>query len=307
MSTTKVVMALGKVMIAAAWADGIVSHEEVNSLKDLLFQLPDMTASDWAELEIYVEAPVGEAERARLVEELRARLTKPADKAQALAAMDAVIAADGQVTDEERAVVDEIKSNIENADVGLFGQLGGLLRGSVQRRSEALTNAPNRELEIDDFMKNKIFFQVRRHLELDDMEMNIAEAELRKLSLAGGLMARVAYVDHEVKEEELDAMVAAMQTNWDISQVEATLVVEVAVSEISKTLDYYRLSREFFESTDFEERLHFLDVLFAVADGDSHVSYDETEEIRTIAMGLKFTHKQFIDAKLKIPRERRTT
>jgi uncharacterized tellurite resistance protein B-like protein len=307
MSTTKVVMALGKVMIAAAWADGNVSREEINSLKDLLFQLPDMTASDWAELEIYVEAPVGEAERARLVEDLRANLSNPADKAQALAAMDAVVAADGQVTDEERAVVDEIKDNIDNADVGLFGQLGGLLRGPVRRRSDALANAPNRELEVDDFMRNKIFFKVRRRLELDDMEMNIPEAELRKLSLAGGLMARVAYVDHEVKDEECDAMVAAMQTNWDISQVEAALVVEVAVSEISRTLDYYRLSREFFESTSFEERLRFLDVLFAVADGDGRVSYDETEEIRTIAMGLKFTHKQFIDAKLKIPRERRET
>lgn len=305
MPKTKVVKALGKVMIAAAWADGSVSREEINSLKDLIFQLPDMTASDWAELEIYVEAPVGEAERARLVEELRASMRNSADKAQALAAMDAVVNADGQVTEEERAVVDEIKGNIESADVSLVGQFGGLLRGPVRRRSEALTNAPNRELEIDDFMKNKIFFQVRRRLEMDDMEMNIPEAELRKLSLAGGLMARVAYVDHDVKEEEFDTMVAALQNNWGISEVEATLVVEVAVSEISKSLDYYRLSREFFERTDFDERLRFLDVLFAVAAGDGYVSYEETEEIRTIAMGLKFTHKQFINAKLKIPREER--
>lgn len=100
-------------------------------------------------------------------------------------------------------------------------------------------------------------------------------------------------------------MVAALQNNWDVSEVEATLVVEVAVSEISKSLDYYRLSREFFESTSFDERMRFLDVLFAVAAGDGHASYEETEEIRTIAMGLKFTHKQFINAKLKIPREQR--
>ena len=307
MPRTRVVKALAKVMIAAAWVDGSVSQEEINSLKDLIFQLPDMTASDWAELEIYIEAPVGEAERARLVEELRASMKNPADKDQALAAMDAVINADGQVTEAERDVVNEIKRNIESADVGLFGQLGGVLRGPVQRRSEALASAPNRELEMDDFMKNKIFFQVHRRLELDDLGMDISEDELRKLSLAGGLMARVAYVDHEVKDEETDTMIAALQTNWEISQVEAALVVEVAVSEISKSLDYYRLSREFFESTSFDERLHFLDVLFAVAAGDGFVSYDETEEIRTIAMGLKFTHKQFIDAKLKIPREQRSS
>jgi hypothetical protein len=31
----------------------------------------------------------------------------------------------------------------------------------------------------------------------------------------------------------------------------------------------------------------------------------EIEEIRTIATVLKLSHRQFIDAKLKIPRERR--
>jgi len=305
MSNTEIAMALGKVIIAAAWADGNVSREEINSLKDLLFQLPDMTASDWAELEIYIEAPVGEAERARLVDDLRATLSSSSDRAQALAALDAVVAADGQVTDAEQVVIDEIRDTIQNADVGLFGQLGGLLRGPVQRRSQAIASAPNRELEVDDFIKNKIFFKVKHRLELEDVEMDVSEPVLRKLSLAGGLMARVAYVDHDVKDEEFDAMADAFQANWGISQVEATLVVEVAVSEISRNLDYYRLSREFFESTNDEERLHFLDVLYAVADGDGHVSHDEMEEIRTITTVLKLNHKQFIDAKLKIPRERR--
>lgn len=305
MSSEEVVMALSKVMIAAAWADGNVSREEINSLKDLLFQLPEMTASDWAELEIYIEAPVGEAERTRLVDDLRSAISNPSDRDLALATLDDVVEADGHVTDSEQVVVDEIKNTIQNADVGLFGQFGRLLRGPVQRRSQAIANAPNRELEVDDFVKNKIFFKVRRRLELEDVEIIVPESVLRKLSLAGGLMARVAYVDREITDEEFDTMVAALLTNWGISQVEAALVVEVAVSEISRNLDYYRLSREFFESTSDEERIQFMDVLFAVADGDGHVSHNEIEEIRTIANVLKFTHKQFINAKLKIPRERR--
>ena len=87
---------------------------------------------------------------------------------------------------------------------------------------------------------------------------------------------------------------------WHLSALHSALVAEMAVSEIGKGLDYYRMSRQFFESTNEAERLHFLDVLFAVAAGDGGVSYLEIEEIRTIAMVLKLTHKQFIDAKLKI-------
>jgi uncharacterized tellurite resistance protein B-like protein len=75
----------------------------------------------------------------------------------------------------------------------------------------------------------------------------------------------------------------------------------MAASEVSKGLDYYRLTRQFFETTTEDERVAFLDALFAVAAGDGLASYDEIEEIRTIAYGLLLSHQQFIDAKLRLP------
>jgi uncharacterized tellurite resistance protein B-like protein len=300
-----IVMALAKVMIAAAWTDGSVSNDEMNSLKDLLFQLPEMTASDWAELDIYIETPVGEAEHARLVTDLQASLKSSEDKELAITMIDELVSADGEITPEEQASVEQIKSAVRDANVGVLGSMGNFLGSSVNRRSKAVTDAPNRELYLDDYVKNKVFYNVSRRLELEETEIDIPEKELRRLSLAGGLMARVAYVDHEVQEGEFDSMVSAIQNNWELSDVQAALVAESAVSAITKGLDYYRMSRRFFESTTEDERVHFMDALFAVADGDEGVSYLEIEEIRTIATVLKLTHKQFIDAKLKIPRERR--
>ena len=118
-------------------------------------------------------------------------------------------------------------------------------------------------------------------------------------------MARVAHVDREVTEDEFDRMVHALQSGWDITPEAAAFVAEVAVSAVSADLDYFRLTRQFSTSTTEVERVRFLDVLFAVADADGRVSHDEIEEIRRIARSLNLTHKQFIDAKLKIPRERR--
>ena len=85
MSNENLIMTLAKVLIAAAWADGKVSNEEVNSLKDLLFQLPEMTASDWAEIDIYIETPINLSERTRLVMELQEAMRSRSDKALALA------------------------------------------------------------------------------------------------------------------------------------------------------------------------------------------------------------------------------
>ena len=223
----------------------------------------------------------------------------------ALTMIDELAAADGEISLEEQVSVDEIKAAIKEANVGVLGSMGSFLGSSVNRRSKAVANAPNRELYLDDYVKNKVYYGVSRRLELEDTGIDIPEKELRRLSLAGGLMARVAYVDHEVQESEFDSMVSAIKGNWELSEVEAALVAETAVSTITRGLDYYRLSRRFFESTTEDERLHFMDALFAVADADGRVSYEEIEEIRTIATVLKMTHKQFIDAKLKIPRERR--
>ena len=301
MSKSNVTLAIAKLMIAAAWADNLVSVEEINCLKDLLFRLPGMTAKDWDQLDIYLDMPVEKDERDRLAVELQSSLKSKSDQDQALAAIDAMANADGTLTPQELQTVAEIREILAgsgNSFSRVFGRFAG---HSIQRRARSLENAPNRELYMDDFVRNKIYYAVSRRLELEGTEIDMPETELRRLSLAGGLMARVAYVDMEIQQIETDAMLQAIRRYWGTSEVGSALVAEIAVSEIGKGMDYYRLTREFFESTTEDERVRFLDVLFAVAASDGKVSNAETEDIRTISMGLKLTHEQFIDAKLMVP------
>ena len=298
-------MALAKVMVAAAWADGQITNDEINSLKDLLFHLPGMTAKDWEEIDIYVESPVDQAERQRLLEDLQAQLSSPADEALALQALDHMVQADGATNEEEQAAAAEIKAAIQAANTGATRRWSRFIRGSVQRRSQAVQDAPNRELYLDDFVKNRIYYDVSRRLEAQGAPLEITDADLRKLCLAGGLLARVAYVDRQVTAEERQSISTVLNQYWQKPLNETELVAEVALSDISKDLDYYRLTRQFFECTIEGERLRFLDMLFAVTASDGRAANEEIEEIRTIANGLLLTHQQFIDAKLKVPRIQR--
>jgi uncharacterized tellurite resistance protein B-like protein len=308
MANPDLIMTLGKVIIAAAWADGEVSPEEVNSLKDLLFRLPQLNARAWASLEMYIETPIGAAERERLVAELSLRLSSQDDKALALAALDEMVAADGVVTDEELAVAEEIKAQIEHLDVGLVGRLGRLMRGPLERRTRAVYQGPNREAQYEEFIKNRVYYVLKERLALEEgKSLDLADVDLRKLSLAGGLMAWVAHVDREVHDQEFSRMVEALAQGWPISENSAAYVAEVAVSQVEAELDYYRLTREFYSCTSRDERLSFLDVLFAVAVADGFVSHEEIEEIRLIARTLKLDHREFIRAKLKIPRDSRSS
>ena len=305
MANSPVIMALAKVMVAAAWADGDVSLDEVNSLKDLLFHLPEMTASDWAQIDIYIDSPVDEVERARLVEDLRQALSSPADREHAQHGLQRIIQADGGISPSEQAVVEEIQAALQQAQVGGLSSLGGFLRGRTKRRSQAVAEAPNRELYLDDFVKNKIYYDVTRRMAAENAGAELSQDMLRKLSLAGGLMARVAFVDRQITEAEHNLIFNALQNHWGLSSLEANVVAEAALSEISKGMDYFRLTRQFFECTTEEERLGFLDVLFAITAADGGTTFEEIEEIRSIANVLKLTHQQFIEAKLKIPRELR--
>lgn len=307
MTRSNLIMTLAKVIIAAAWADGEVSHDEINCLKDLLFHLPDITGREWAMLELYLDSPVGEDERMRLVEQLTETMRTAADRDLAVAALENLIAADGVIDQDEKQAAKEIRTLIDKADVGLFGALGRTIRGPLERRSAAISRAPNREEYLEDFIKNKVYYGVRRRLDLGDEDIDVPEADLRKLSLAGGMMARIAHVDEEVTDDEFSTMVKLLQDDWELSRDAAAFVTQVAVTEISKDLDYFRLTREFFTSTKEDERLRFVDMLFHVAAADGMATYREIEEIRLIAQGLKLTHKQFIDSKLKLPKDKRAS
>lgn len=312
MSDRSLILTLAKVIIAAAWADGEVSPEEVNSLKDLLFQLPragrdgglQMSGQEWAKLEMYIDQPIDEAERARLVADLQNALRTPRDRQLVRQALDELVGIDGTITPEEQAIVTEVKQAIEDVNLSLFLQLGRMVGGALARRT-AVADAPNRERHFEDFVKNKVFYAVSHRLKVEHSALHIPEADLRKLSLAGGLMAKVAHVDHDVSEAEFGAMVQALRKHWDVDEETAVFISEVAVSEVAKKLDHHRTVRQFASHTTREERLHFLDVLFAIAAADGLAAYDEIEEIRAIARTLNLTREAFIEAKLKIPRDQR--
>ncbi|MCB0163040.1 MAG: TerB family tellurite resistance protein [Anaerolineae bacterium] len=297
MPSENLIMTLGKVIVAAAWADGEITNDEINSLKDLLFYLPRtgngvdgrLTEQEWAELDIYIDSPVGAEERARLIADLQAAVQSEEDKALVLATLEDLVEADGTVSAEERAAIEEIQHALNDVGTGFLGFLSGLVGGAMNRRSAAVVNAPNREDYLEEFIKNKVYYSVHRQLEAEGKTLNVTDDELRKLALAGGLMARVAHADRTVTVEERDMMKQLLQAAWPISPEAATLVVEIAVSEVNQNLDYFRLSRQLAKVTHINERVAFIDALQKIARADGTVTPEESAEVWSIAQSLSVT------------------
>src|SRR5919197_4969659 len=195
---------LGKGIIAAAWADQKMAPEEIDNLKDLLFQfqhiltLPEISFEDqiWAlvngvsigsnsdtgigipartmaKFEIYMESPVDATERQWLIEQLREAIWTEEDKTLVISALKAMVEADGTMTQEEQSVLNEIHTMIEAVDTGIFSYIGRLIRNAPQRRSQVMSDAPNREKYFAEFLENRVYYEMRRRLDRSQTKLDI--------------------------------------------------------------------------------------------------------------------------------------
>jgi uncharacterized tellurite resistance protein B-like protein len=291
------IMTLAKALIAAAWSDGEISLDERNCLKELLFNLREISAHDWASLEIYMAAPIDDEERSLILDALRAAIRSSADKRLATDALKRMVESGDQTNDSGDPIVSEIIKAIQSASVDPFSLLSKSLRTPLRQRSESMREVTSREAELEEFMRNRIAFHFRRQMEALPMP-EISEKEIQIWSSAGGLLARVAHADKEITEDEHAAITQAMANHWDLPNHVIAALIDIAMGEITNGIDFYRLTRQFYLNTELEERQQFVASLFKIALADGRLSHDETEEIRHIARGLKLTHRQMIDAKL---------
>ena len=71
----------------------------------------------------------------------------------------------------------------------------------------------------------------------------------------------------------------ALETTWGLASEAALFVMQCTIADVSKDFDFLRPPREFTELTTHTERNKLLELLFAVARSDGHISDEEMLEI----------------------------
>ena len=288
------IMALAKVIIAVAWADHDLEEEEIESLKDVVHNLgstfdmgSQLSDHEWEQLKMYMETPVDQEELDQLVINLQNAIKSDDHKEMALKALDNVVMADGEIEEEEQEALEEIKASVDQIGTGV-GRMGWAVRKSMGRRSK----------------KAQSTVTLGSSVISANGEFDMSNEKLRRLVLAAGLMARVAYVDRKVLDEERQLMVDVMKAYWQASPEESSFVAKVVIDEGTANVDQIRLLREFTEVYDKFERAKFLEVLFGAAISDGDISMEEDREIEKICRGIGLLNKEFVDAKSKFDRTR---
>jgi len=283
MSDPSIAKALGKIIIAAAWADGEFQVEEKEILKDILYQLPELPAADMRELESLMEEPVGATEREVFLIEFTNSLKHQRDKDFALYALDRMVHADGVVTKAEEDLVVFMKEAIETKSTRSMGKVEELLKTPLVKK-----NKTSPEYPVDNFVHQQL-----AAFKKGSQKISLDEPQLKKLALAGFLMARVVRADNRIKDQEVDLLVDFLQETWDLKKKEAQFVIRICLSNEGREVDLIRACRVFYELTNEHERVAFLDILFKVAMSDDVLTDDEIQEVINISANLKLEHNYF--------------
>ena len=305
MPDRKFIMDLAKLLIAAAWADGSLQNEEINALKDLLFNLRDVTGDEWSHLEIYMDSPVGPEEREKLLAAVLEQIESDEDKQLVVATLENLFQADGIVTGEEITFLDEVKKGVLDVDTGVLARLSKMITTAISGRGRTYSSAAQRESQIDDYIENNVYYHLKSESEKKGIKFDLPSEQVKKLCLAAGILARISAVDANISEDEKRTIKDVLSKQWHLSEQQAEIVTEISCDRTLKGLDYFRLTRGFFDCTTLDERRSFIKCLFRIANVSEKTSHDEIEEIRKISNSLKLTHKDFIEAKLTIPDEDR--
>ena len=279
-------LALLKVLIAAAWADNRLSQSEINYLKALA-QRFNLSDADWLELQPHLEDAPSQVEVDTLFRDLLSRIATPIGRNQVVRHIEEILNADDKLTAAEHDFLEQYTLVLKEASTVelLVGRMKGLFQKPPARAA----------LDLDEFIRNKILFKLRRRLGTEEVT-----PEMYRLCLLGGLMGIVAQADGEFDLREMEEIRRQIQAKGGFEPEALDVLMSIIEEESVRGLDRARLINEYTAKIGFDARVELLDLLFTVAAADGALTHPELEELRGISAAMNLSHRQYIDAKLRV-------
>ena len=279
-------LALLKVLLAAAWADSRLTQSELNYVKNIARKF-DLADEDWLELQPHLEDPPSEEETHALFQDLLGTIATPSGRSEVIRHIEAILAADAQITPGEHDFLERYTAILREASS--LELLVRRMKGLFQKRPEAAIT------DLDEFVRNKIFFKLNRRVSAGEIT-----PEVHRLCLLGGLMGVVAQADGEIDARELEEIRHQLRFYGRFAPEALDVLMAVIEEESVRGLDRSRLISEYVSGFGFDERVALLDLLFSVAAANEGLTHAELEELRGIASAMNLSHRQYINAKLRV-------
>ena len=284
-----------KVLTAVAWADGEMTHSELNHLKSF-YRKFGLDRDDFAELKPYLDAPVSKKEKDELFDCLISELSSPKEKKEILRAMGEMLNSKRKPTEAEKRMVEEFSNLLAQTSFTKrsLGKFRNLLKGALFQHSR------EKNPELEKYFKRRVFKKIELKLSENGEKIELPDDKIYFVCLIGTLLASVAHVDEHIDDSEKKELKRFLKEQFSFKERELKILFEVIEEQARQGFDFHEVVTEVNRLTSYKDRLKLVDVFFAMAGADGDLAHDEIEEIRRITKAMRISHKLFIDSKMKV-------
>jgi uncharacterized tellurite resistance protein B-like protein len=143
----------------------------------------------------------------------------------------------------------------------------------------------------------KKFFE--KHLATPSAGSDIISDHSLQLATAA-LLIEMMRADMEVGEDERRTITEAVKKKFGLSNNETETLLKLAEEELRSSTGYFEFTSLINRKFTYEQKLRVIEHLWEVAFSDSELDKHEEHMLRKIATLIHVSHKDYIDAKLRI-------
>jgi len=126
----------------------------------------------------------------------------------------------------------------------------------------------------------------------------VSEHSMRIATAA--LLIEMMRADSEITESEWKTIAKTLQSNFGLSEEEINATTKFAEEEIRKATGYFEFTSLINNGFAYDQKVKVVEHLSEVAFSDSALDKYEEHMVRKIANLIHVSHKDFIDAKLRV-------
>jgi uncharacterized tellurite resistance protein B-like protein len=114
------------------------------------------------------------------------------------------------------------------------------------------------------------------------------------------LLLEMSHIDGEFNASEREIIIAILKRNFDLSDEHAMTLLEASNEELKGSIDLWQFTNLINQNYSIEEKIRVVEMVWEIVYADGKLNKHEDYLVHKLATLLRLTHKQLIEAKLKV-------
>jgi uncharacterized tellurite resistance protein B-like protein len=114
------------------------------------------------------------------------------------------------------------------------------------------------------------------------------------------LLLEMAHVDGTFGEPERESIINIIKKDYDLSDEHAVVLIEAAGEELKGSIDLWKFAKLINQNYSTDEKIQIIEMVWSVIYADGKLDRHEDYLVHKLAHLLRLTHKELIDAKMKV-------